>query len=75
MDFLASQDCFLIRAGAIKSVITELRPLRAFAAWQVERVVGDAVGLGRYYVYPLLPLARPASSVHPACCAPSSSAT
>src|SRR6201991_3534842 len=27
--------------GAIKSVITELRPLGAFATWQAERVIGD----------------------------------
>jgi HlyD family secretion protein len=27
--------------GAIKSVITELRPLGTFAAWQAERVIGD----------------------------------
>jgi HlyD family secretion protein len=28
-------------AGAIKSVVTELRPLGVFATWQAERVVGD----------------------------------
>jgi HlyD family secretion protein len=28
-------------AGAIKAVITELRPLGTFATWQAERVVGD----------------------------------
>jgi HlyD family secretion protein len=27
--------------GAIKSIITELRPLGVFAAWQAERVIGD----------------------------------
>jgi HlyD family secretion protein len=27
--------------GAIKSVITELRPLGVFATWQAERVIGD----------------------------------
>ncbi|OKO85069.1 HlyD family efflux transporter periplasmic adaptor subunit [Bradyrhizobium sp. AS23.2] len=27
--------------GAIKSVVTELRPLGAFATWQAERVIGD----------------------------------
>jgi HlyD family secretion protein len=27
--------------GAIKAVITELRPLGTFAAWQAERVIGD----------------------------------
>jgi multidrug resistance efflux pump len=28
-------------AGAIKSVVTELRPIGVFATWQAERVVGD----------------------------------
>jgi HlyD family secretion protein len=28
-------------AGAIKSVITELRPIGVFATWQAERVIGD----------------------------------
>ncbi len=28
-------------AGAVKSVITELRPLGIFATWQAERVIGD----------------------------------
>lgn len=28
-------------AGAIKSVVTELRPIGIFATWQAERVVGD----------------------------------
>jgi HlyD family secretion protein len=28
-------------AGALKSVITELRPLGVFATWQAERVIGD----------------------------------
>ena len=28
-------------AGAIKSVVTELRPLGVFATWQAERVIGD----------------------------------
>jgi HlyD family secretion protein len=27
--------------GAIKAVITELRPLGTFATWQAERVIGD----------------------------------
>jgi HlyD family secretion protein len=27
--------------GTIKAVITELRPLGVFAAWQAERVIGD----------------------------------
>jgi HlyD family secretion protein len=27
--------------SAIKSVITELRPLGVFATWQAERVIGD----------------------------------
>jgi HlyD family secretion protein len=27
--------------GAIKSVVTELRPLGVFATWQAERVIGD----------------------------------
>jgi HlyD family secretion protein len=27
--------------GAIKSVITELRPIGTFATWQAERVIGD----------------------------------
>jgi HlyD family secretion protein len=27
--------------GAIKGVITELRPLGTFATWQAERVIGD----------------------------------
>jgi multidrug resistance efflux pump len=28
-------------AAAIKSVVTELRPIGVFATWQAERVVGD----------------------------------
>jgi HlyD family secretion protein len=27
--------------GAIKSAVTELRPLGTFATWQAERVIGD----------------------------------
>jgi HlyD family secretion protein len=27
--------------GAIKAVVTELRPLGVFATWQAERVIGD----------------------------------
>jgi HlyD family secretion protein len=27
--------------GAIKNVITELRPIGTFATWQAERVIGD----------------------------------
>jgi HlyD family secretion protein len=27
--------------GEVKSIVTELRPLGAFATWQAERVIGD----------------------------------